>query len=437
MRILFFILAISGCKTANPVVSEPEFMTLPQSYGAHAWKILEGHSRKIFLTNHIHQKEWKIHYGIVHRSLFNSRGCNKEQREKLQPKLTKAITKAIRIWLEPVKVAQESLKDFMVESAGKKKKIKQTMVDNFNFHYLKPKKSKIFLSKDIGGKSGHYGVSHYDLNKYAQKDRPHLSIVFYCEEGRSYMLAANNEIHLFEIPAKYRERIKTTIPDTHYNFASLLHELGHTFGLADTYTDYNSPARAHMTDHGVHYKTIGKQPITVMGPHHWLNYSSYDDVKITEDDSQGIRWLYIYLHVNKLPLDSCPSDYIAEHYPYSFSLTGRKTLNIQSVACTPKHPLIFAIRTRNYSTARAIINNPLYTKVNDRDEDGNTALHYAVALSPVGFVEALLNNFKSTIDLNITNNKGVTAYKVAQDIKRQEIINLLDEHKLRLDKPEV
>ena len=432
MRILFFILAINGCKVANPVVSEPEFMTFPQSHGAHDWQTLEGHSKKTFLTSHVHKKEWKIHYGIVHRSLFNSRGCTKEQRELLKPKLTEAITKAVHIWLEPVKETQESLKDFTVKIMDKEKKVKQTIVDAFNFHYLKPKRKRLSLGKGIGGKSGYHQISNLDLTKYEEKDRPHLSVVFYCEEGRSYMLPLNNEIHMFEIPTKSRKYIKATIPDTNYSFTTLLHEIGHTFGLADTYTEYTRRGRDHMTDQGIHHRTVGTQPIAVMGPSYLLNYPSYDDVKITEDDAQGIRWLYIYLHVNKLSLNTCPADYIAEHYSYDIayrhSNTTIKGVEKHSVACTPKYPLIFAIRTRNYSTARAIINNPLYTKVNDRDEDGNTALHYAVVSSPLGFVEALLNNFKSTIDLNITNNKGVTAHEAARNGKRQEIINLLDNH---------
>ena len=88
---------------------------------------------------------------------------------------------------------------------------------------------------------------------------------------------------------------------------TLVHEMGHAFGLADTYNK----------DDRVRGLTLGMQPTSLMA----MSYDHVDDVRVptrvnrgtiaafakkclTEDDKNGILWLYRVFYENQ-PITDC------------------------------------------------------------------------------------------------------------------------------------
>ena len=89
-----------------------------------------------------------------------------------------------------------------------------------------------------------------------------------------------------------------------------------------------------------------------------------------------------------------------------------------TVACRPKHPLLFAMASFNYSTARALLllDKDPSIDINARShEQGFTALHYAVYAAPIGLVEVILQEYQKEIDFSIAGSdlKGVSPVTVS------------------------
>ena len=82
----------------------------------------------------------------------------------------------------------------------------------------------------------------------------------------------------------------------------LTHELGHTFGLADTYA-----RPGVMRSRGGLPWTAGKQPWSIMSGGH-----QYADIPLTlsEDDKRGIIWLYKYFNEGLATDDCFFADYV-------------------------------------------------------------------------------------------------------------------------------
>ena len=97
---------------------------------------------------------------------------------------------------------------------------------------------------------------------------------------------------------------------------------------------------------------------------------------ISQDDANGIVWLYKFYHEN-LPLEDC----IFPDYELETSPDG----------CCPKSPLIFEIKHNNSeSFALRVINEDRNTDVNAVDDSGSTALHHAVVKGYPKLVDKLL-----------------------------------------------
>ncbi len=110
----------------------------------------------------------------------------------------------------------------------------------------------------------------------------------------------------------------------------LMHEMGHTFGLADTYVRGNKKGIYDST--GGLDKTAGTQPASIMASLFVesielgiIPKDDWDDLKyISQDDANGIVWLYKYYHENQ-PLEDC-------YFPdYTFQENPR--------GCVPISPL--------------------------------------------------------------------------------------------------
>ena len=421
MYFLLVILLISSCKTIKTDVSEPEFMTFPQD-DPHIWRTYELISMtERLLVKQVHKKSWNIDYGFAN--------CNKDKRDQYRPKVVEAIHRSVDLWLNPVRQMQKTINKsrFTSDPISAKQKPLSELVNKLNMNEKKklfsyettvfgeryttfdyPQYLKLYkkLEERLFGLADPTTIQQYkEFKRYREfiLTLPEMSVVFNCNEGRSSMNPLLNSINMNE------KESQDSIPETNFSFGTLLHEVGHAFGLADTYTNPQDSTRDHMDSSGIHPSTIGHQPISVMSSSGYF-FDSYEDARPTIDDKNGIFWIYVHMNRNSLNLDICPLNYQSEVF-------ARDEANkLPSTACRPKHPLLFAMASRNYPTAIQILNNKEERKsidINARShEQGGTALHHALWFgAKLDFIKAILEHFHKEIDFSIAsflNDKDFT-----------------------------
>ena len=258
------------------------------------------------LIRRVHKEQWVIGYRYKDNCPPAARNNGKAIEE--------AITTSLRAWLKPVREM----------NTGK------PVVDDFRF------------------------VPDYKIEDVADIKLYDLRIAFFCDIGKSYALVVANEART---PAIQMHR--GTVVDNHFKF-SLLHEIGHCFGLLDTYVR-NIPGEEFQVSRGGLVGTIGHQPAAVMSG---LNSPRPLPTRISQDDANGIVWLYKFYHEN-LPLEDC----IFPEYELEKSPDG----------CRPKSPLIFEIKHGDEDLAIKVIDEDENTDINAKDGNGMTALDYALA----------------------------------------------------------
>ena len=187
---------------------------------------------------------------------------------------------------------------------------------------------------------------------------------------------------------------------------SLVHEMGHIFGLADTYLrgeDWGNPE----LDKGGADSTKGTQPGAAMSG---LTGFHRDGGMLGRDDKNGIVWLYKRLYEGLALRDCFFPDYELEEDP---------------LGCRPKYPLIFALQHGAEVRARIILREDAGLDVNVRDADGMTALHHAVLNKYTRVATALLQR----ADLKYyKNNDGQTPLQLATALGLDEIAALIAAH---------
>ena len=107
---------------------------------------------------------------------------------------------------------------------------------------------------------------------------------------------------------------------------ALNHELGHAFGLKDTYV------RGTQSSTGGLAFTVGKQPSSIMSALFGVRQQRQPPY-LKEDDKNGIIYLYKYYHEDHPAGDCFFSDYVS----VEANLKTRR-------ACEPRYPLIFEVR---------------------------------------------------------------------------------------------
>ena len=177
----------------------------------------------------------------------------------------------------------------------------------------------------------------------------------------------------------------------------LTHELGHAFGLDDTYL------REGFVSTGGLKWTVGKQPASRMNLR----------AGIAEDDVRGILWLYKRFHEN-LDLEDC-------FFPdYVFEVSPR--------GCIPKYPLIFEAKHGHFKNVEQILDEDARLDVNAQDDSGLTALHHAVMREAYEVVDYLLAERRIKPFLS----DGRSAWQSHAQAKLKDIITLLLDHPLTL-----
>ena len=186
---------------------------------------------------------------------------------------------------------------------------------------------------------------------------------------------------------------------------SLVHEMGHIFGLADTYLrgeDWGKPE----LDKGGPDSTKGTQPHAIMSSALFHK----DGGLLGRDDKVGIVWLYKRRYEGLALKDCFFPDYELEKDP---------------LGCRPQYPLIFALKHGAEVQAIIVLRDDAGLDVNVRDADGMTALHHAVLNKYTRVVTALLQR----TDLRYyKNNDGQTPQQLATQLGLDEIAALIAAH---------
>ena len=274
--------------------------------------------------------------------------CPPEERDN-DKALTAAVTEALQMWLQP-------LRDYA----------KHPIVDDFRYR----------LDAD-----------------WRASD---LQVIFHCKIGASRAGAGHHPRILLRAGTQVNRRFMGT----------LVHEMGHTFGLADTYLrggDWGNPE----LDKGGMNSTKGTQPASIMAG----NSKHRDGGMLGRDDKNGIVWLYKVTYEGLGLRDCFFPDYELEKDP---------------LGCRPKYTLIFALKHGIEVYGILILEDDEGLDVNVRDEDGMTALHYAVLYEYTRVVEALMQ--REDIKTHYKNKDGKTALQLAKELGFRKIAALIAAH---------
>ena len=340
-RSSIFILAV--CLFLSTVPPAPGFIAFEH----------QGLRSHYLLIKKIDKPHWIIGYRY-------GAGCKPEEKQNSKA-LEEAITLALEAWLGPLRNLHPT----------------RQITDDFRY----------VLQKDFTGDR-----LNDDVEGRLAVD---VRITFECREGSSragITLGAPPDVYL-------RRGTKVTLPFT----TSLIHELGHAFGLGDVYILPNVKGRAST---GGLERTVGTQPSSIMAV---LSAAASQPPYIGEDDRRGIIWLYKHFH-DGLALDDCFfPDYVYEPDP---------------VGCRPKYLLIFEVKHAQPSkiALELLVDDPTID-INAQDDDGRSALHYAVMRGDRALVDELLSY--EDLDVNIRDADGRTAIEAALKRGNTEIVTLL------------
>ncbi len=272
------------------------------------------------------------------------------------------ITAAMRQWLQP-------LRDWP-ERPGDATAIVET------FTYLKGTASAQNTTRS--------GLRYRDLSGTEGSD---LEIVFYCERGRSSIFFKRSPPHINMWDKSGGK----------YSLATLTHEVGHAFGLTDTYVEYGSSrsGRLFEADTSLRYnqsdcgsqRMIGCQPLSVMNVHTWLIDDSA--IALGKDDIAGLRWLYRYIVTGD---EACPLGFISE---------------LSTGGCVPKDPLSFAMQQGDIDNTIALLSER-GLPIDAQDDKGNTVLHYAAQRAASHGADFYRKGIEAGASPDIANQAGMT-----------------------------
>ena len=206
---------------------------------------------------------------------------------------------------------------------------------------------------------------------------------------------------------------------------SLHHELGHLFGLADTYLEIEDWGKPGL-DTGAFDGSRGSQPLSIMlSPSVSTLFRRRDGVfdahalvplqgivPMLADDRNGIVWLYKHVHEG-LPLREC----FFPNYELEESPLG----------CIPKYPLIFELKHSAEVSGIRLIKDDEGLDVNAQDAGGLTALHHAILYDFARVVGMLIQ--RADITLNTQDKEGMTALHYAVLHEWTEGVKALLTHK--------
>ena len=312
----------------------------------------------------VHEPQWKIGYRY-------HTDCTPAERQNGEA-LMEAMSASLRTWLEPLKELQPE----------------RPIVDKFVYE-LQPDFNPI-------NPGDHYNPNQpEDLEGWREVD---LRVTFECTQGISVAL-----IGLIFQPAVV---MRLGTEPTPLMLSVLTHEFGHAFGLDDTFA-----REGIMSSHGGFPWTAGN-PASVMAMPDGFHNDKLIPPAIGEDDKRGIIWLYKYFHED-LAADDC---FFADYVYVKVKDMHR---------CAPKHPLIFETKYNPPKHALQLLKHAPTIDINAQDEDGMTALHYAVMSEKEEVVKALFAH--KDIKPSLKDKQGRTPLDIALAAGHTAIIKMFPE----------
>ena len=322
-----------------------------------------------YLIHAVKQSSWKIHYGFSdNNQCQSSRVVDKDDFER---QLKASLVKAVQLWLQPLRAGSDEL------------------VATFE---LKLQDTVSIVEKSLIDMGADQQVA------IEEDDPAHFRITFNCtksqdqgEYPRSFvMLGTVPQVFMFHYrkPAKdcgegsdtncvvTEERDQSEIfphdkmsAEHMFMMTTLLHELGHIFGLKDVYIETDTSDNKQEMRAGINYstggseKTVGKQPNSIMGVASIIGLREGEEGEfvLTTDDEEAVKWLYLQAHEG-VALNLCPTDYEMEK---------------DTDGCVPRFPLIFAVREGDMQLAKKLLAEDDSIDIDTCDRYGNTAVFYA------------------------------------------------------------
>ena len=313
------------------------------------------------LIDVIDKPQWRIGYNFTV-------GCPAAFR-KTEAELKEMILKSAQVWLEPLR----------------KRYPERQFTDDFllvRMPDVEVCKSEVF----------HNLIDEVDLR-----------VVFECRDdfARSFFVAAAKENKA--VPGVCMSEGKDGGARRHI-FPILVHEVGHAFGMHDTYVTLSPNQR----NTGGLARTAGRQPSSVMAS--MVCFERPD--QIAEDDKNGIIWLYKWLYEDQPEKDCFFPDYHFVRGP--------------SGGCEPKYPLIFEAKHGCFAIVEMILRDDPTLDLNARDSSGFTALHHAVQRLDTKMVELLLA--KPGIKVNLLNTHKRTPAQLALTLHQRHLVKMINAH---------
>ena len=356
-----FIASVGGTLLFNANEQAEGFMTFPQEYG-----LILG------VIGQVHEDQWDIVYNFAPdcpASKFTSENFSA---------LERAIEKNIRLWLEPLQ-----------ELAQQRNK---RLVDKFTFHRV-----KLWRSEEDRDKSPTSRVA----SKNVLRIKPQMAFEFLCQHGNSTAWSSTRGLNRVQMSTTWAvDLISSELP---YSLGTLAHEIGHVFGLSDTYT---GKLNVDPDKNGGIAQLVGNQPMSIMGSYR---------IGLSEDDKRGIRWLYRYYYDKNVDLQDCLDDnYVFEQ------------LNDEVGGCVPRYPMVFEARQGHASGIDLMLRDD--PKIKDiPDEDGYTALHYLSIYANIDRLSGAMEQYllRNDFDINVKNKHGDTPLHLAAVYDNQQVCGQL------------
>lgn len=319
-------------------------------------RLASWHANRKILIKIVHKDKWRI--GIKYDKDTN---FTPDQKKELEI----AIEESLMVWLAPVRkhCKKHNGKDVIA-------KFEFVEIKPTRFHRYQRRKAKVPIDLEITFKKG-WGRSHW---RARLTDGLGMVRMFRGHRDNQRRYASGDN----EIPQNA----------SGYSWNTLLHELGHAFGLADTY-----PKEGKRKSTGGSDKTSGKHPESIMSG----QLPKDRRVGLTYDDIVGIYGLY-RLHVEGL---GNKKECFSPEFKWDEGSKG----------CIPKYPVIFAAKYGNkFILSRLLLDDP-DVDINETDPLGNTALHAAIEHrgdDAKKVEKVVMHLLLEQINVNATNHKGQT-----------------------------
>ena len=333
-----------------------------------------------FLIGKVHKSSWSIEY------YFGERCGLRPKRNRLES----YVSHMLNLWLDPLR--ESSL-------------VKEDVVSDFRFENIRRPSDESYFAE-----------ASEDID---------LFIDFECDPNlsRSYVRIGTHS------PIVVMNKNSNSNDVTGYSPYAILHELGHTLGLMDTYAFYNSSIKGESYDYySVGYNvTLGNQPQSVMSGTVYKkegvgSEATIEDYILVGDDKKGMIWLYLnYFYPDKTASNEC-------YFPtFELELLHKDG----DRGCVPTNHLLFMIKNGYpIDTIRATINRqePIQRLINKREEIGDRLAfyHYVASIPDNGGFELITAccGFKYA-DINIVDAHGRTPLHYAIKAGNHKIIEHL------------